>query len=367
MNKLTILHTEASLGWGGQEIRILREAEGMRDRGHTVLFAVQKGAQLGLRARDAGFKVYEVDFRRRKAFTTVPELLRMIRTHAIQLVNTHSSLDAWVAGVTAKIARIAVVRTRHLSATIRPGLNSKLLYGFLADSVATTCEEIAEVIRRQAKLSVERCRSVPTGVDPSRLHVEADEVRAFRESHGIATDDCLCGTVCILRSWKGVQDLLQAANILRGRPKLKWLVVGTGPIEDFLKEKCRELKLESQVIFTGHLSPPYTALAAMDVFLLLSTANEGVSQASLQAGYLGKPMITTPTGGLKEVCQHGVTGFQVAINSPHQIAQCVQTLSEDAKLRQQMGQRAAQLVSERFTIDGTLDEMESIYNIVAPK
>jgi hypothetical protein len=33
---LRILHTEASLGWGGQEIRILTEAAGMIGRGHRV-------------------------------------------------------------------------------------------------------------------------------------------------------------------------------------------------------------------------------------------------------------------------------------------------------------------------------------------
>jgi hypothetical protein len=31
-----IVHTEASCGWGGQEIRILTEAEGMIERGHRV-------------------------------------------------------------------------------------------------------------------------------------------------------------------------------------------------------------------------------------------------------------------------------------------------------------------------------------------
>ena len=33
---MRILHTESSLGWGGQEIRILTEARGLQDRGHRV-------------------------------------------------------------------------------------------------------------------------------------------------------------------------------------------------------------------------------------------------------------------------------------------------------------------------------------------
>jgi len=33
---LTIVHTESSLGWGGQEIRILSESQGLIRRGHDV-------------------------------------------------------------------------------------------------------------------------------------------------------------------------------------------------------------------------------------------------------------------------------------------------------------------------------------------
>ena len=36
MRALHIVHTESSLGWGGQEIRILSEAQGLIRRGHDV-------------------------------------------------------------------------------------------------------------------------------------------------------------------------------------------------------------------------------------------------------------------------------------------------------------------------------------------
>ena len=51
---MRILHTESSNGWGGQEIRILREAIGMRERGHEIYFAVVKGGKLAIKARRRG-------------------------------------------------------------------------------------------------------------------------------------------------------------------------------------------------------------------------------------------------------------------------------------------------------------------------
>ena len=59
-----ILHTEASLGWGGQERRILAEAQAMRSRGHRLSFACDPRGELFPRARRQGFEVTPLRFGR---------------------------------------------------------------------------------------------------------------------------------------------------------------------------------------------------------------------------------------------------------------------------------------------------------------
>ncbi|MCH9627197.1 MAG: D-inositol-3-phosphate glycosyltransferase [Chlamydiales bacterium] len=358
---MKILHTEASPGWGGQELRILSEAEGMRARGHQVIIAVQEGGGLVQPARKAGFLVYEISFQKTRLFQAFYQLLRIIRKHGIEIVNTHSSLDAWVGGIAGKVSGSRVIRTRHLSTPIRKGVNSRLLYNWLADYVVTTCQSVVEVIQEQARLPLHRCRSIPTGVNPEKLVCAPDEVRAFRESLGVKPEECLVGTLCVLRGWKGVSDLLHAAKLLEDVPNLKWVVVGSGASENHFHREHKELGLGERVFFTGHLASPSTALAAMDVFLLLSWANEGVSQASLQAAWLAKPLVTTTVGGLGEVCLEGKTGFQVPKRDPEAVALAVKRLAQDAALRKEFGERAKELVKQNFTLDHTLDQMEAIY------
>ncbi|MCH9609888.1 MAG: D-inositol-3-phosphate glycosyltransferase [Chlamydiales bacterium] len=356
---MKILHTEASPGYGGQELRILRESEGMRERGHEVILAIRKGGGLVKPARKAGFEVYELPFEKKNAFKTFFSLCFIIMKHRIDLINTHSSLDAWLGGIAARLLRKKVIRTRHLSTPIRPGLNSRLLYNALADRVVTTCAEIVDVIKRQAKLPQKHCCSIPTGTTP--LSVSKKAVTSFRASLGIKPTDCVAGTLCVLRGWKGVSDLLKAAKQLEDVPHLKWLIVGSGPSEEHFKEEWKEMGLQDKVVFTGYLSPPNIALAAMDIFLLLSHANEGVSQASLQAASLKKPLITTPTGGLKEVCLHEKTGLQVDVYSPDQVATAVKRLLDQKTERQKMGEEAYQLVQRKFTLSHTLDQMETLF------
>lgn len=357
---MRILHTESSNGWGGQEIRILREAEGMRSRGHEVVLAVIQGGSLAAHARESGFVVYEVPLKKSKALPALFQLLKIIKKHQIELVNTHSSWDAWLGGIAARLACKKTIRTRHLSTSIRKGVNSFFLYKILADSVVTTSSLIVPVIQKQAHVPPSRVRCIPTGIDPARLQFGQEEASHFRSSLGIKEGDLLVGTVCVVRSWKGIGDLLKAAELLKRNKKIKWAIVGGGHIQDYLP-KLHELDLHDQVIFTGHLDPPYAAIAAMDIFMLLSTANEGISQATLQASYLERPLITTTVGGLPEVCLHEKTGIVVPPFSPEKIAEAVQLLGSDPALRHAYGQAAKVHVVEKFTLKKTLDQMEEVY------
>ncbi len=361
---MRILHTESSRGWGGQEIRILREAEGMRKRGHEVLLAVNTGGGLIPRAKEAGFTVYELPFKKALAWKTIYDLVQICKRHQIDLINTHSSLDAWIGGIAARIAKKKIIRTRHLSTPIRKGLNSRILYRGLSDFVVTTSTPILQTIEKQAGLPPFRLKCIPTGIDPQVLKADPLKAAEFRASLGVGPSDILVGTACFVRSWKGILDLLQAAVLLKGRKEIKWVIVGGGHVDDY-RSKIPELGLENIVTFTGHLEAPYSAIRAMDIFVLLSTAHEGVSQASLQAAYLERPLVTTTVGGLPEVCLDGKTGLVIPPLSPESVAKAVAKLVDNPNLRMQFGSQGKQLVEERFTLQRTLDEMEQVYSLIS--
>lgn len=357
---MNILHTESSTGWGGQEIRILREAVERKKRwGYETVFAVNRKGKLIGRARAEGFTVYELPFNKGRALQTIWRLLQIIRRHRIALINTHSSLDAWIGGIAARLAGRPIIRTRHLSTPIRKGWNSYLLYNKLVDFVVTTSSCMVPVISEQAKLPRACLKCVPTGIDPQALLVAQSEIDSFRRALNLKTGDILVGTACFVRSWKGIDTLLQTAEKLKERKEIKWVIVGGGYVDNY-RPKVKDLGIEQSVIFTGHLEHPYPAIAAMDIFVLLSTAHEGISQASLQAAYLKRPLITTSVGGLPEVCIEGKTGLCVAPHNVEETARAVETLADNPALRIAMGEQARLLVEERFTFERTLDEMHAI-------
>jgi glycosyltransferase involved in cell wall biosynthesis len=344
-------------------MRILREAEGMRERGHEVTFAVMKGGKLVDAACKAGFTVAEFNFHKGGWLRCLFGLMALMRRHKIDLVNTHSSLDSWIGGLAARMAGRPIVRTRHLSTPIKAGLNSRVLYGKLADFVVSTCSSILPMISEQSKKPMNLCRSIPTGVDPRRIFEDGEGGKSFRREMGFAETDFLVGTACFMRSWKGIDDFLRAADHLRKEKQIKWLCIGGGHVEKY-HLLAKELKLEGIVYFTGHLENPFPAMNALDVFALLSTAHEGVSQAILQAAYLKKPLIATPIGGSSEVCIDRVTGIQVPTHSPTQVAAAVLELKDQILGAREMGERGRKLVLEKFTLSQTIDQMEEVYSKV---
>ena len=54
---MKIIHTEASCGWGGQEIRILEESRGLIQRGHEVSVACPAHARMAAEAARFGVPV----------------------------------------------------------------------------------------------------------------------------------------------------------------------------------------------------------------------------------------------------------------------------------------------------------------------
>ncbi len=360
---MRILHLEASPGWGGQEMRIVKESLGLKKRGHEVFLGVVEKGLLIEKGRENGLEVFPLKLHKKKALVVLFQIMNLIKKKKIDLVVTHSSVDSWLGGMAARLLKKPVVRMRHLSTPIRGGLNGFLLYNKLCDAVVTTSAVAAEeVMKRSARTNKELCLEVATGIDPSFAEVDSEKVRRFRESLSVKETDFLVGTACFMRSWKGINDFLKAALLLKDHTSIKWVIIGGGHMEEYI-ERARLLKLDN-VLFTGHLNQPNFAIAALDLFALISTAHEGVSQSLLQAALLKKPLIGTPTGGIPEICRDNVTGILVPRFSPEKVAEAVLKIQKDQALAKKMGSEAYSLVKSSFTLEHMLDQMEEVYTKV---
>jgi glycosyltransferase involved in cell wall biosynthesis len=299
--KLRILHTEASMGWGGQEIRILSEARVFRAHGHDVCIAANEGSEIAANAGRYDVPVTILPLAQRN-LRSVLAAGRFIASWRPDVVNTHSSVDSWLVAL-ARLGlrpRPRVVRTRHLSARVPRNPASRWVYNRGADFVITTGEAIVEALAADGFVPRSRLASVPTGIDadvfrPGSRH----EARLLL---GLPAGKILFGIVATLRSWKGHADLLDALA-RTGDPRLHLVIVGDGPRQQAIEQQIADLGLADRVTLTGRKTDTADYFRAFDVFVLPSYANEGVPQALLQAMASGLPAISCPIGGIPECTQ----------------------------------------------------------------
>ena len=347
---MKIVHTEASCGWGGQEIRILEEANGLIARGHEVLVLCAPQSRLFAEAPRFGVPVTALPIDR-KRLAGVFALRHWLQTNRPDVVNVHSSTDSWLTGLAcATLAQPpAVVRTRHISAPIAVNIGSKWLYRHSVQHIATTGEALRQTLIRELGLAPERVTSVPTGIDTQRF--APDDRIATRQALGLATHVHYLGIVATLRSWKGHLYLLEAFAQLKAS---NWhlLIVGEGPMLDNIKAKILALNLQDRVILAGQQRNPEDWLRALDIFCLPSYANEGVPQALMQAMLTALPIVTTPIGAILEAVNDGETALIVPPQNVAALAAALSRLIGDPDLAGRLGCAARSRAVERFSRDG---------------
>src|SRR3989304_4567317 len=179
----TILHTESSPGWGGQEMQVHLELIGLRERGHRMLLACHPESELAKRAERAGLEVWRLAFRRPIDPRLTWQMHRLLTQERVELVNTHSSVDSWVVSLAARSARVPVVRTRPLSVPLQRAPFPRLVYWTLCDRIVTTGEAIRRHLLAKLRLNPSKVISIPTGVDLRQLDPQDRKSTRLNSSH----------------------------------------------------------------------------------------------------------------------------------------------------------------------------------------
>ncbi len=297
---LKIVHTEASLGWGGQEIRILTEARLFISKGYSVKLVANSESSIFKNAPAYGVPVISAKVQAKRLVNCL-SIFRILKENAPDIVCTHSSTDHWLVAISRLFGRLPfkIVRFRHISTPVKNHLLNRWLFGFGSDYVCTTAQYITDSLITNLLVSPSKIRTVFTGIDLE--HFKRSGSSKARVALGIPDDLIVVGTISTLRSWKGHRYLLEAANQEALRKGFLFIIVGTGPQEDALKRMAKRLDL-ANVRFFGHRDDVRPFLEAMDIFVFPSYANEGVPQAILQAQAYRLPIVTTDFSPLREAC-----------------------------------------------------------------
>ena len=319
-----IAHTEASLGWGGQEMRILTELTAMRARGHWLMLAAPAASRVFAQALAAGFDVFALGEGKLSFPIGVIRLSRRLRREAVDILNPHSSRDGWIAGLAGRLAGVPfIVRSRHFEVPIASPAFSRLVYTRLADHLITTSPSITAQFQEAFGLSTQLISTVPTGIDPEVFSRTGN--RAALPAPAEQASWPIIGMVAVLRTAKGHVSLVKAARRLHdtGLP-VRLVFAGDGPSRRPIEEEIVRQRLGHCIQFLGHREDVPDLLRALDLLAIPST-HEGIPQVALQALATEVPVVGSNVGGIPSVIEDGRTGRLFPPGNDAALAETIRT------------------------------------------
>lgn len=172
---------------------------------------------------------------------------------------------------------------------------------------------------------------------------------------------------------KGQHFAVEAlSRLVKDFPTIRLYIVGDHVIEEYRSFKAElegliELHgLVDHVRFTGWRSDALDIVSQMDLVIHPSLA-EGFGRAVLESMALGKPVIASSVGGLREAIQDGRNGYLVAPGDVEAITRRWRELVSSHELRQQLGQEARRTVLTDYMIDDKVTRLAEIWTEMAAR
>ena len=296
----------------------------------------------------------------------IGEYMRIFKAEKPDIVHTHAAFSARIAAFFAGV-RVRI-HTRHSTFAPRPILTRfplRNVCGFINNTLSTMMVAVSESTKENLTAMGANPRKIEViinGAEPLR-NVSTEEADALRESLGIAPDDFVVGMSARLEEVKGHIYLIEAARILRERgcENLRVLIIGTGAMEQMLKEKTEEYGLTDCVLFPGFVQDVAPYIRIMDVIVNCSFGTEATSMALIEAMSLAKPAVATDYGGNAYIIENGKNGFIIPQKSASNLAEAIQKLLDNPAKRMEMAKVAYSKYICRLTGKIMTGKLEKLY------
>jgi glycosyltransferase involved in cell wall biosynthesis len=165
---------------------------------------------------------------------------------------------------------------------------------------------------------------------------------------------------------KGVHTIINAlGNLKETRPEkdISLTITGSGVPEylDHLKELISKMNLSDKVTFTGQV--PHTEISKLHhshhAFVFSSEWEEPFGLAHLEAMAYGNPVISTTTGGSKELIKHNVNALEFEAGNKVDLSIKIEQLFSNEEERIALALRAREYVNKNHSFTGYVDQLET--------
>ena len=364
VDQIDVLHLIGSLSPGGAERNLYYLARSMAaSKFRYGIACLMRRGELASEIEALGIPIFELGYRQRKILLTVIKLAGLLRHYRVRVLHTHLFESGLVGRLAGWFAGTPVIITHEHGKTLWKRWYHRLferlaIYG--TDLRIVVSKDIMDLRMRLEATPPQKLRLVYNAVDPEPF-IEAESQRPRKRSELGFNDEFVVGTTGRLVHAKAFDVMLEVAReVAHCNSKVRFVIIGEGPLRDDLERLKFSLGLEGIVTFLGKRSDVPELLAALDLYLMTSR-REGLPLSLIEAMLAARPIVATAVGGIPDTLTDRVDGILVPSDDVEAIARAVVDLAADADLRRALGSAARKKAIERYSPGNILSQLEAIY------
>jgi glycosyltransferase involved in cell wall biosynthesis len=361
---MKILHINTERTWRGGEQQTLNLLVGLNERRITCHLVCQPDSPMAQKAREAGLSVFPIFMHGEADPRACYRIRNLIKTFHYDILHSHTSHAhtlAFLASIGYRVCRLVTRRVdfsifRHSFLRL-----SGIKYRYMADYYIAISRKIKDVMVADG-VAAERIFVVHSGVDLKRFAGVSGE--HLTTEFNLTPGEKVVINVAHLAGHKGQQFLVRAIpRVVEKFPRVRFFIVGKGELLAELQALAASLGITRELVFTGFRSDVGAFYKIADLFVM-SSVQEGLGTAVLDALAEGKAVVATDCGGIPEIIHDGETGRLVEPANPEALAQGIIDVLRHPESASQMADRGRALVQNQFSIETMAENNLAVYRML---
>ncbi|MCE3296157.1 MAG: glycosyl transferase group 1 [Crocinitomicaceae bacterium] len=314
----------------------------------------------------------------REAYRKIKDIIREFKP---DIVHTHASKAGALGRKAAFACKVPVVVHTFHGHVFHSyfGKLKTFVYKFIERRLASKSSGIIAISDIQKKelteihkiCSPEKVRVIPLGFDLTKFNSKiATHRQEVRDKYNITENEIAIAIIGRLTAIKNHAFFFQVAEKVMEQSKrpVKFFIVGDGDMRDFVTARTKELneRFGEKIFMTSWIKDIATFNAGMDIICLTSD-NEGTPVSLIEAQASEVAVITTETGGVRDIMLDGETGFIVQKGDLKEYTKKLVFLIENDEIRRKMSQNGWTYVKDKFHYTRLVRDMEIFYRELLAK
>lgn len=303
LSEQNILYIARAPIHGGTENVVLQLCEIFQSIVNKVVVCAGKGFnQESL--KKMGIKFYEIpDLENKNPLNILKisaKLKHIVKTENITVIHTHHRMAAFYVAFLKLYKKCVFINTSHNTFYNKVKL-TRFAYKH-AHLIAC-----GEMVKKNLvnKFGLQNVTVIHNAVKPFKGLVIEEPILKELHSQGYF----LVGNVGRLTEQKGFKYFIESMSlVLKQHPKTKFVIIGSGKLEDSLKREAQNLGVSDDIIWLGYRKDVQNLMSQLDL-IVLSSLWEGLPLTPIEAFSVEKPVVGTAVDGTVEEIRNGYNGY----------------------------------------------------------